>query len=67
MTSAIVTPMRKKTKRPAWPWRDYLKPEEAAKIAAAEEAKAAWLKANEPTAGIINRAIQRAKYAVGAR
>lgn len=59
--------MRKKTKRPAWPWRDYLKPEEAEKIAAAEVAKIAWQKANEPVAGIMNRAIQRARYAAGAR
>ena len=59
--------MRKKAKRHAWPWRDYLKPEEAAQIAAAEVAKAAWLKANAAKAGIVNRAIQRAKYAVGAR
>lgn len=49
---------------PKWPWRDYLTDEEAAKLAAADAAKAEWERLNVERAAIVNRAIQRAKYAL---
>jgi hypothetical protein len=50
-------------REPKWNWRDYLTAEELAILAAADKAKAVWLKLNKERAGITNRAIQRAKYA----
>lgn len=49
-------------KKPKWNWRAYLTAEELAVLAAADKAKATWLKLNKERAGITNRAIQRAKY-----
>lgn len=46
-----------------WPWRDFLTSEEVATLAAADDAKRAWLALNKERAAITNRAIQRAKYA----
>ena len=48
---------------PKWKWRDYLTDDEAEILAAADKAKAEWMKLNQQRAGIQNRAIQRAKYA----
>jgi hypothetical protein len=53
--------------KPKWNWRSYLTAEELAVLAAADKAKAAWLKLNKERAGITNRAIQRAKYAALSR
>lgn len=50
-------------RKPKWDWRSFLTAEELAILAAADRAKAAWLKLNRERAGITNRAIQRAKYA----
>lgn len=52
---------------PKWPWRDYLTPEEAKTLAAADRAKKRWEKLNQARAAITNRAIQRAKYAAGVK
>lgn len=49
-------------RKPKWDWRSFLTPEEMAVLAAADEAKKAWLKLNKERASITNRAIQRAKY-----
>lgn len=46
-----------------WNWRDYLTTDEAQAIARADEAKKQWEVLNKERAGIVNRAIQRAKYA----
>lgn len=46
-----------------WNWRDYLTADEAQTIANADEAKKQWEALNKERAGIVNRAIQRAKYA----
>lgn len=43
-------------------WRAELTPLEASQIAAADEAKSTWERLNAARAGIVNRAIQRAKY-----
>ena len=56
-----------KAKDEALPWRDYLTPEEAATIAAADASKTEWQRLNAARAGIVNRAIQRAKYKLGLR
>ena len=45
-----------------WNWRAALTPTERLIIEGADLAKARWLEANAMTAGIVNRAIQRAKY-----
>ncbi len=45
------------------PWRDHLRPEECAIIEAGDAAKAEWQRLNMPRAGIVNRAIRRARYA----
>ena len=50
-----------------WPWRDFLTAEEAEILRKADAAKAKWLELNRDRATIQNRAIQRAKSAVGAR
>ncbi len=50
-------------RKPKWDWRAYLTADELAVLAAADKAKADWLKLNKDRAGITNRAIQRAKYA----
>lgn len=44
-------------------WRDYLTGEEAAIVAASDEAKAEWQKTVAARAFIMNRAIQRKRYA----
>lgn len=46
-----------------WNWRAYLTAEELAILASADRAKAAWLESNKERAGIVNRAVQRAKHA----
>jgi hypothetical protein len=46
-----------------WKWRDYLTADEAAVIAECDRAKSEWQLANSRRAGIVNRAIQRAKLA----
>ena len=48
-------------------WRDYLTDEERAVIQAGEDAKAEWERLNAPRAGIINRCIQRMRYAARKR
>ena len=50
-----------------WPWRDYLTADEAEILRQANTAKTEWQRLNQARAGITNRAIQRAKYAAGAR
>ena len=52
-------------RKPKWPWRDYLTPEERQTMARAEAAKREWLALNKERAAITNRAIQRAKYHAG--
>ena len=49
------------------PWRDYLTDDERALIERADAAKLVWQAANDRRAGIVNRAIQRARYALGLR
>ncbi len=44
------------------PWREYLTPEERVVIERADAAKRAWQTLNTARAGIVKRAIQRAKY-----
>jgi len=44
-------------------WRDYLTEEEAAIVAASDDAKAAWQRTVAQRAFIMNRAIQRKRYA----
>ena len=44
-------------------WRDYLTEEEAAEVKASDEAKAAWQATAARRAFIMNRAIQRKRYA----
>jgi hypothetical protein len=46
-------------------WRAYLTAEEAAILAAADAAKAEWLKLSASRAGIVNRAIQRMRHRQG--
>lgn len=46
------------------PWRDYLTAEEAEVIARGDAAKVSWLALNGLRAGIVNRAIKRAQYAM---
>lgn len=48
-------------------WRDYLTDEERAIIAQADEDKLRWQASNDRRAGIVNRAIQRARYAAAKR
>ena len=48
-------------------WRDYLTDEERAVIEAGDAAKAEWERLNAPRAGIINRCIQRSRYAARKR
>lgn len=48
-------------------WRDYLTPDERAELDKADDAKKRWQKLNRARAGIVNRAINRAKYALGLR
>lgn len=47
------------------PWRDHLTAEEREMIEAGDRATAAARMANAARAGIVNRAIQRAKYREG--
>lgn len=49
------------------PWRDYLTDDERVIIEQAEAAKVTWQALNDRRAGIVNRAIQRARYALGRR
>lgn len=56
-----------KSQRQAVPWREYLTKDERAELDRADEAKRRWQKLNRARAGIVNRAIQRAKYALGMR
>lgn len=51
------------TPEPKWPWRDFLKPDEASFINEAEAKRSDAAHAAAMRARIINRAIQRAKYA----
>lgn len=60
------TLMPYESRKPKWPWRDYLTLAEREKLAAADEAKRLWLELNKERAAITNRAIQRAKYAARA-
>ena len=46
-------------------WRDYLTEEEAAIVMASDEAKAKWQETVAERAFIMNRAIQRKRYAEG--
>ena len=48
---------------PKWPWRDFLTDQERATLQQADEAKAHWQALNAARAKIVNRALQRAKYA----
>lgn len=50
-----------------WPWRDFLTDEEREEMAAADRAKIEWLRLNKGRAAIQNRALQRARFAAGAR
>lgn len=51
-------------RRPApWPWRDYLTREERATLAKIDAAKKHWAMLNRERGLIVNRAIQRAKFA----
>ena len=52
-----------KQKRRPTTWRDYLTAEEAEEVVNADRLKAAWRQANRTRAGIVNRAVNRAKYA----
>lgn len=47
-------------------WRDFLTDEERAIIEAGDLAKQEWERHNAPRAGIVNRALQRARYAARA-
>lgn len=49
------------------PWRDYLTDDERAIIESADAAKLAWQALNDRRAGVVNRACQRARYALGRR
>lgn len=49
------------------PWRDYLTDEERIIINQADAAKVVWQALNDRRAGIVNRAIQRARYSLGRR
>ena len=51
-----------KLRKPKWNWRAFLTADEQAILRASDEAKAAWQRLNKERAGIVNRAIQRAKY-----
>ncbi|QDI82372.1 hypothetical protein E8E01_19065 [Methylorubrum populi] len=56
------------TPRPRkWEWRAVLTEDEAAEVAAADKAKAEWQHRQTLCTKIQNRAIQRAKYAVGTK
>lgn len=50
-----------------WPWRDHLTPSEQRQLAAIDAAKAAWEAVAGQRVMIVNRAIQRAKYAASKR
>lgn len=43
-------------------WRDHLTPEERDIIEQGDRAKEEWRRLNMPRAGIVNRALRRAKY-----
>ena len=49
------------------PWRDFLNDEERAIIDQADAAKVTWQALNDRRAAIVNRAVQRARYALGRR
>lgn len=46
-------------------WRKHLTDDERIQIEAADKARVAWEKLNATRAGIVNRAIHRAKYREG--
>lgn len=48
-------------------WRDYLTPDERDTLDQADVAKLHWQTLNGTRAGIVNRAIQRMRYALGRR
>lgn len=48
-------------RKPKWNWRNFLTQDEKDALEKADRAKAEWLALNTSRAGIINRAIQRAK------
>lgn len=48
------------------PWREHLTNEERRTLELADAAKVEWQRLNQARAGIVNRAIQRAKYAAKA-
>ncbi len=50
-------------RQPKWPWRDHLTEEERQIIEAGDAAKAEWLRLSLPRQRIMNRALQRAKFA----
>ena len=54
-------------KEAMWPRKDFLTVEESDIVAQAEAAKTKWLELAAQRSLIQNRAIQRAKFAVGAR
>lgn len=49
--------------KPKWPWRDHLTEEERQIIETGDAAKAEWLRLSLPRQRIMNRALQRAKFA----
>lgn len=52
-------------REPKWRWRDYLTAEETALLAKCDALKVKWQQLNKVRAGVVNRAIHRAKYAAG--
>ena len=48
-------------------WRDYLTDDEALIVGQAEDAKDVWQALRDRRAGIVNRATQRMRYALGLR
>lgn len=62
-TVMTMTSLKRKTQKPDW--RKYLTADELATITEIDEAKRKWLDLTAVRAGIVNRAIQRGKRAVG--
>ena len=57
------TPQAQMGRKQSWPWRDYLTLEERDFLNEASDAKRHWQALQAQRAAIVNRAIQRAKYA----